>query len=73
MQTKNNLLKLLVAILALLPMTAAAQDATQLAKWTFDTGYTVDGNVYTPNTDEWAQVGWNGFGTLPRIDRKSVV
>ena len=67
MQTKNNLLKLLVAILALLPMTAAAQDATQLAKWTFDTGYTVDGNVYTPNTDEWAQVGWNGFGTLPRI------
>ena len=66
MQNKTYLTKLLVALLALLPLSAAAE-STELAKWTFDTGYTVADNVYTPNTDAWAQVGWNGFGTLPRI------
>ena len=67
MQKKNYLTRLLVALLGLLPLTAAAQNATQLAKWTFDTGYTVTNNVYTPSTDAWAAIGWNGFGTLPRI------
>ncbi|MBQ7512330.1 MAG: Ig-like domain-containing protein [Prevotella sp.] len=67
MQNKTYLTKLLVALLALLPLTATAQETTQLAKWTFNTGYTMADNVYTPNSNDWAQVGWNGFGTLPKI------
>ena len=47
MQNKTFFTRLLVALLGLLPLTAAAQNATQLAKWTFDTGYTVSNNVYT--------------------------
>ena len=66
MQNKSFFNRWLVALLALLPMAAVAQ-SVKLAQWTFDTGYTVAGNVYTPNTDEWAQVGWNGFSTLPQI------
>ncbi len=62
-----SLKKWLVAAVALLPLTAAADEATQLAKWTFDTGYTVADNTYTPSDDAWAQVGWNGFSTQPRI------
>ena len=36
MQTKNNLLKLLVAILALLPLRAAAQESVTLADWNME-------------------------------------
>ena len=53
-------------MLFLMPSSVKA-DPTTLAKWTFDTGYDVAGSVYTPNTEAWAQVGWNGFGTLPQI------
>ncbi|MBR4269208.1 MAG: Ig-like domain-containing protein [Prevotella sp.] len=60
-------MQLLVALMALLPSAVSADDAVQLAKWTFDTGYTVEANVYTPNSDDWAAIGWNGFGTLPTI------
>jgi hypothetical protein len=67
MQNKSFFTRLLVALLGLLPLTASAQNATQLAKWTFDTGYTVTDNVYTPSTNDWAAIGWNGFGTLPCI------
>ena len=59
--------QLLVSLFALLPLTAAAQESTQLAKWTFDTGYTVADGVYTPNDAAWAQVGWNQFNPLPKI------
>ena len=67
MQNKSFFTRLLVALLGLLPLTASAQNTTQLAKWTFDTGYTVTDNVYTPSTNDWAAIGWNGFGTLPCI------
>ena len=67
MQNKSFLTRLLVCLFALLPLTAVAEETTQLAKWTFDTGYTVTDNVYTPNTEDWAEIGWNGFGTLPQI------
>ena len=67
MQQKTLLMQLLVALMALLPSAVSADDAVQLAKWTFDTGYTVEANVYTPNSDDWAAIGWNGFGTLPTI------
>ena len=66
MQNKSSFTQLLVTLFALLPFTAAAQ-SVQLASWTFETGYTVAENVYTPNGEDWAQVGWNGFGTLPQI------
>ena len=56
----------LLALLFLMPSSVKA-DPTTLASWTFDTGYDVAGSVYTPNTEAWAQVGWNGFGTLPQI------
>ena len=59
--------QLLVALLALLPLWATAQESVTLAKWTFDTGYTQSDNVYTPNDSEWAKIGWNGFSTLPKI------
>ena len=66
MQNKSILTKVLVVLFALLPLSAAAE-AVQLASWTFDTGYTVENNVYIPNNEAWQQVGWNGFGTLPKI------
>ncbi len=56
----------LLALLFLMPSSVQA-DPTTLARWTFDTGYDVAGSVYTPNDKAWAQVGWNGFGTLPKI------
>ena len=58
---------MLVALMTLLPLAVQADETVQLAKWTFDTGYTVAENVYTPNSDDWAAIGWNGFGTLPTI------
>ena len=67
MQTKSYLTRLLVALMTLLPLAVSADETVQLAKWTFDTGYTVAENVYTPNSDDWAAIGWNGFGTLPTI------
>ncbi|MCI6861789.1 MAG: pectinesterase family protein [Prevotella sp.] len=67
MQTKSYLTRLLVALMTLLPLAVSADETVQLAKWTFDTGYTVADNVYTPNSDDWAAIGWNGFGTLPAI------
>lgn len=67
MQTKSYLTRLLVALMPLLPLAVSADETVQLAKWTFDTGYTVADNVYTPNSDDWAAIGWNGFGTLPTI------
>ena len=61
------MLVMLVSLFSLLPLTAAAQGSTQLAKWTFDTGYTAAEGVYTPNSEAWAQVGWNQFNPLPKI------
>ena len=58
---------MLLALITLLPLAVSADETVQLAKWTFDTGYTVAENVYTPNSDDWAAIGWNGFGTLPTI------
>ena len=57
---KNHifLLTLLACLTASLPVKA---DATQLAKWTFDSGYTVANNVYTPNADDWAAVSAQWF------------
>ena len=60
-------MRLLLALMPLLPLAVSADETVQLAKWTFDTGYTVADNVYTPNSDDWAAIGWNGFGTLPTI------
>ena len=58
MQTKQSFLtSLLIMLVGLLPLTVQADDAVQLAKWTFETGYTVADGVYTPNTEDWAQVG----------------
>ena len=67
MQTKSYLTRLLLALMTLLPLAVSADETVQLAKWTFDTGYTVADNVYTPNSDDWAAIGWNSFGTLPTI------
>ena len=67
MQTKSYLTRLLLALMTLLPLAVSADETVQLAKWTFDTGYAVADNVYTPNSDDWAAIGWNGFGTLPTI------
>ena len=64
--------RFLLALFALIPMLVSAESVT-LAEWTFDTGYDVSDNVYTPNTNEWAQVGWNGFSTLPKILPNSCV
>lgn len=63
---QSKLSRLLVALLALLPLTASA-DTERLASWTFSSGYDAVDNVYTPNNGEWKQVGWNGFAALPKI------
>lgn len=73
MFVKTILTRWLVLLFALLPLTVAAQERTQLAKWTFDTGYTVAEGVYTPNDAAWAQVGWNQFNPLPKILPNSCV
>lgn len=65
-QKHLNKLRGLIVALSLL-MGASAEAQTTLASWTFDTGYDVESNVYTPNTSDWAQIGWNGFSTLPQI------
>lgn len=53
---------LCVILLALLtgwqPLKA---DPVQLASWTFESGYTVAGNVYTPNGEAWAEVSAQWF------------
>ena len=36
MQTKNNLLRLLVALLTLLPLSVAAQESVKLAEWNME-------------------------------------
>ncbi len=47
-------------MLFLMPSSVKA-DPTTLASWTFDTGYDVADNVYTPNTNDWAQVDTHWF------------
>lgn len=53
---KLNFISLLVMLLSMMTVKANAQ-STQLASWTFDTGYDVAENVYTPNSNAWAAVG----------------
>lgn len=40
-----------------LSATPALAESVQLASWTFDTGYDVTENVYTPNANEWKATG----------------
>ena len=61
MQQKTLLMQLLVALMAILPLAVSADETTQLAKWTFDTGYTVADNVYTPNSEAYAESGTQWF------------
>ena len=57
--------KLLFSLLALASVVLQAQaDPVQLASWTFDTGYTVEDNVYTPNDGEWAEVSTQWFSAV---------
>lgn len=55
-QRFTKLLGATICALLLVPSSAKA-DATTLASWTFDTGYDVSENVYTPNANDWAAVG----------------
>lgn len=57
---KLNFISLLVMLLSMMTVKANAQ-STQLASWTFDTGYDVAENVYTPNANAWAAVGAQWF------------
>ncbi len=61
MQNKSIISKFILALFALFPTFVLAQESTQLAKWTFDTGYTVADGVYTPNSDSWAEVKTQWF------------
>ena len=67
-------MQLLVALMALLPSVVSAEEPVQLAKWTFDTGYTVEGNVYTPNSDAYAESGskWFSAGAPVIVANESV-
>ena len=63
MQNKTlSILRLLLTLAVLFPMGALA-DSTQLATWTFDTGYDVSSDVYTPNSNEWAEISTQWFNT----------
>ena len=53
---KKNLLTKLGAAIFALTLSANAMAQTTLASWTFDTGYSVAGNVYTPNDETWAEI-----------------
>lgn len=54
---KKNLLTGLLLMLVSLFATSAKAESVQIANWTFDTGYDVAENVYTPNSNAWAAVG----------------
>jgi len=54
---KKNFLNGLLLMLASLFATSAKAESVQIANWTFDTGYDVAENVYTPNSNAWAAVG----------------
>ena len=42
-------------------MSVNAMAQTELANWTFETGYDVADGVYTPNESEWTAVGAQWF------------
>ena len=52
-----------VMLLSLVMLFAGGSEvsAVQLASWTFEGGYGVSGNVYTPNSGTWAAVGATWF------------
>lgn len=54
---KKNFLNGLLLMLVSLFATSAKAESVQIASWTFDTGYDVAENVYTPNSNPWAAVG----------------
>lgn len=54
---KKNFLNGLLLMLVSLFATSAKAESVQIASWTFDTGYDVAENVYTPNSNAWAAVG----------------
>lgn len=54
---KKNFLNGLLLMLVSLFATSAKAESMQIANWTFDTGYDVAENVYTPNANAWAAVG----------------
>ena len=58
---KRNLLNGLLFMLVSLFATTAKAQSTQIASWTFETGYDVAENVYTPNANAWAAVGAQWF------------
>lgn len=70
-KSKLQILVLLTLFLGNLPLSA---DPIELAKWTFDTGYDVNENVYTPNDSPWAEVGaqWFNAGAPTFIANESV-
>jgi len=57
-KTNSFFLTLLALVLG---MTNVNAESVQLASWTFETGYTVEENVYTPNSSDWAEVGAQWF------------
>ena len=54
---KKNFLNGLLLMLVSLFATSAKAESVQIANWTFETGYDVAENVYTPNSNAWAAVG----------------
>ncbi|MBQ5455324.1 MAG: hypothetical protein IIT63_05815, partial [Prevotella sp.] len=70
-KSKLQILVLLALFLGNLPLSA---DPIELAKWTFETGYDVNENVYTPNDSPWAEVGaqWFNAGAPIFIANESV-
>ena len=70
-KSKMQILVLLALFLGNLPLSA---DPIELAKWTFETGYDVNENVYTPNDSPWAEVGaqWFNAGAPIFIANESV-
>ena len=58
MKKNKFLLSLAAMALGTLQMQA---DPVELASWTFNTGYTVEENVYTPNGGEWVEIGAQWF------------
>ena len=69
---KKNFLNGLLLMLVSLFATSAKAESVQIANWTFDTGYDVAENVYTPNSNAWAKVGalWFKDGQPKIVGRK---
>ena len=62
--------KTIVAVYEAAPIAAGTEITA--ASWTFDTGYDISGNIYTPNESEWELIDWKWNNTDKVVANKTI-